>query len=148
MGNQEPCSRLCSHWVLASLPPPPQPSIQSPAIPTSVAWQPGIYLKGRPHSNAYHQPALPAWHKPLQFLDSTPSETYCFAYAWASSSSYPIPSNSLQPKSTGDSGPHLNNYTFPAGWKLLFSVHRFCQPARLKSLLGPPQYSNFMGIYV
>lgn len=53
--------------------------MQSLAIPTTVAWQPGIYLKGKPHSNAYHQPALPAWRKPLSsFSAPTPSETLLY----------------------------------------------------------------------
>lgn len=81
--------------------PPPHPSIQSLDIPTSVAWQPGIYLKGRPHSNAYHQPALPAWRKPLSsfWLPHPRDILLCLSLGLKSILPYhPLPCN---PKSNG-----------------------------------------------
>lgn len=115
--------------------PPPHPSIQSLDIPTSVAWQPGIYLKGRPHSNAYHQPALPAWRKPLSsfWLPHPRDILLCLSLGLKSTLPYhPLPATL---KAVGDSGPHFNNCTFPEGLKSLLR-------------LGLPGYSHFVGTYV
>lgn len=153
MGNQEPSSRLCSNWVLC---PHPNPSMQSLAIPSSVAWQPGIYLKGRPHSNTYHKPALPApAQTPLQFSAPTPSETETEAVLLCLPLG-PKPilflsSTSLQTlKALGRTVEHTLVIVLFNRMEDSCRVHRSCQPARLKNLLGPgpPGHSPFMGTYV
>lgn len=125
--------------------------MQSLAIPTSVAWQPSIYLKGRPHSNAYHQPALPAWCEPLSSVWLPhPPRHIALSVPGLRVHATPIIRFLATVKAPGDSGPHFNNELYFFGRvESSHSVHRSCQLARLKSLLclGPPSNSHFMGTY-
>lgn len=127
-----------------SLTPAPNPSMQSLAIPTTVAWQPGIYLKGKPHSNASHQPALPAWRKPLSCFSLLPHLRGIVL---------PDPGPQVHPNLTI----HLPEAQWITLWLLYFSSrvegscygHRSCQSAQLKSplCLGFPACNVWAPMY-
>lgn len=114
-----------------SLTPTPNPSMQSLALPTTVAWQLDIYLKGRPHSNAYYQPALPAWRKPLSsFWLPHPQRHTALPVPGPQVHSKPIIHFPETLKALGVRGQHFGNCTFLAGWR---AAAMYTDPASLPS---------------